>query len=109
MRFTGDAPSAVSPAGPAAMPFASVLLRSARMSAVAFLVLMGTLAAKPVDVAASLPHAHSTAVWKDSYSRRFPGCVSLVLWPAGQQPVAYVTRTSAGALNRVSADLGARA
>jgi len=91
------------------MSFASVLLRSARMTAVVFLVLVVTLAAKPMDVSASHPHAHSTPVWKDSYSKRFPGCVSLVLWPADQQPVAFVMRTSAGALDRVSADLGAPA
>jgi hypothetical protein len=89
--------------------FTSVLLRSARMTVVAFVVLVVTLAAQPVDVSASHPNSQGTPMWKDSYSRRFPGCVSLVLWPADQLPVAYVTRTNDGALSRVRAELGAPA
>ena len=65
-----------------------------------------TLVARPVDVTAGSAHAHVVPAWKDSYSRRFPGCVSLVLWPADQQPVAYITRSADGAVNRVRADLG---
>src|SRR3954454_24188706 len=105
MRFSGEAPSAV----PSAGSFMPVLLRSVRMAVVAFLVLVVTLAAKPLDVTTSYPHPRSMPVWKDSYSRRFPGCVSLVLWPSDQTPTAYLTRTSDGALSRVSTDRGAPA
>jgi len=106
MRSTGESPSAACKAGPVAVPFMSMLLRSVRIAAVPLLVFVATLAVRPVDVTYGSPHAHVAPVWKDSYSRRFPGCVALVLWPADQRPVAYVTRSADGAVNRVRADLG---
>jgi hypothetical protein len=106
MRFTGEALSAVPSGGPSAVSFASLLLRAVRMTVVGLLVCLVTLAARPMDVSASHQHARVTPVWKDSYSKRFPGCVALVLWPADQRPVAYVTRTADGAVSRVLADQG---
>jgi len=106
MRFTGESPSATL----TAVPFTSVLLRAVRMAVVALVVFVAALAVRPMDVSDRSRHVHSAPihaapVWKDSYSRRFPGCVALVLWPADQQPVAYVTRTADGAVSRVRAGL----
>ena len=44
------------------------------------------------------------ALWETSYSERYPGCVSMVLWPLDEVPVALVTRTPAGAVTRVPLD-----
>ncbi len=41
-------------------------------------------------------------VWKAAYSERYPGCVSTVLWPAGEQPVALVVVDADGLTTRVS-------
>src|SRR3954451_1540148 len=106
MRFTGDVLPAVPSGRPSAVPFVSMLLRSVRMAVAALAVFVIAVAVRPVDVVAGAPHAHGAPAWKDSYSRRFPGCVALVLWPAGQLPVAYVTRTADGAVSRVSAGHG---
>ncbi len=43
-------------------------------------------------------------VWKADYSRRFPGCVPAVLWPADEKPVAVLTRTPDGRVDRVALD-----
>lgn len=40
-------------------------------------------------------------VWKAAYSRRFPGCVSTVLWPATERPVAVVVRDRWGRVSRL--------
>ena len=40
-------------------------------------------------------------VWKEAYSRRFPGCVSTVLWPATERPVAVVVRDRRGRVSRL--------
>ncbi len=39
--------------------------------------------------------------WSASYSRRFPGCVSAVLWPANERPVAFLLRDRSGEVRRV--------
>lgn len=44
------------------------------------------------------------AVWEESWSARFPGCVALALWPRDERPVAVVTRTADGTVSRVAAD-----
>ena len=51
-----------------------------------------TVAAVPDD---------GTRLWNASWSERFPGCVAVVLWPAGERPVALVTRSSDGTMNRL--------
>ena len=48
--------------------------------------------------------ADSGTTWKASYSERFPGCVPSVLWPSDEQPVAVVTRTPDGRVDRVALD-----
>jgi hypothetical protein len=46
----------------------------------------------------------AAAPWHDSWSVRYPGCVPAVLWPAQERPVAVVTRTADGELDRVALD-----
>lgn len=46
--------------------------------------------------------ADPARVWHASYSRRYPGCVALVLWPRGELPTALVVRDRTGAIARVS-------
>lgn len=43
-------------------------------------------------------------LWERAYSERYPGCVSMVLWPLDEVPVALVTRTPAGSVERVPLD-----
>jgi hypothetical protein len=47
--------------------------------------------------------------WRSSYSERFPGCVSAVLWPVEEQPVAIVARRPGGEIVRVAANAVAAA
>ena len=36
--------------------------------------------------------ADQATTWRASYSRRFPGCVALVLWPRYERPAAVLVR-----------------
>lgn len=40
--------------------------------------------------------------WRDAWSRRFPGCVALALWPQDERPVAVVTLDGRGEVARLS-------
>lgn len=46
--------------------------------------------------------------WRAAYSRRFPGCVSTVLWPVGERPVAFVVRQHSGRVARISVEEAVR-
>jgi hypothetical protein len=48
--------------------------------------------------------------WKDTYARRYPGCVPVSLWPAEEQPVAILVRMPGGSVQerRVGHLVGAR-
>ena len=41
------------------------------------------------------------ASWRSAYSRRFPDCVAVVLWPRTETPTALVIRTDHGRVRRV--------
>jgi len=45
-----------------------------------------------------------SSLWRSDYSERFPGCVPAVLWPGDEQPVAVVTMTPDGRVDRVAID-----
>lgn len=53
----------------------------------------GPVTARVVDTGVPL--------WESAYSERYPGCVSMPLWPLGEVPVALVTRTPEGTVDRV--------
>ena len=44
----------------------------------------------------------SEPAWTAAYSRRFPGCVATVLWPAAERPVAFVVRERSAEVIRIS-------
>jgi len=46
--------------------------------------------------------------WKDSYSRRFPGCVPAVLWPGRETPVAVVVQWDGRNVERVERGVALR-
>ncbi len=48
------------------------------------------------------PGAAQRQPWRASYSRRFPGCVALLLWPRDEQPRALVVRAPDGRLELLS-------
>lgn len=99
MKLSGDAlPTAVAP-----VAFLAGLLRSVRASLLVLVVVVVVLTAAPVQVTVSHPQPQRRPMWLDSYSRRFPGCVSLVLWPAGRQPAAYLARAADGRLRLIDA------
>jgi hypothetical protein len=50
------------------------------------------------------PDQQRPTVWDAGYSERYPGCVASALWPAGETPVAVVTRTAQGRVARVAVD-----
>ncbi len=58
--------------------------------------LLGLLGLEPEQV-----EAVPTPRWEVAYSDRYPGCVSMPLWPLGERPVALVTRTPDGMVDRV--------
>jgi hypothetical protein len=49
-----------------------------------------------------LAELEADTVWESTWSQRFPGCVALALWPQHESPVALVTRTSDGRVDKVA-------
>jgi len=74
-------------------PLLAMLVRSAAV----LVVLAAPMVPSPAPVAENAPVG-----WKQSWAERYPGCVPAVLWPAGEQPVAVVTRTPDGRVERVA-------
>lgn len=48
------------------------------------------------------PDEHVQPAWRADWSRRFPGCVAMMLWPRGETPRALVVRDARGRLVRVA-------
>ena len=46
--------------------------------------------------------------WKNSYSRKFPGCVAAVLWPGRETPVAVVVQWNGRRVERVERGVALR-
>lgn len=91
--------------------FVGLLVRSLSSLSVVF-ALLGAVVVVGADepVAGTAPGATrveapaSLPLWETAYSERYPGCVSLVLWPLDEVPVALVTRSRNGAVSRVPLD-----
>ena len=83
----------------------ATLLRSSLTATGAFTVLVTAAVAAAGPSAEEPPGGPGVRgmEWKESYSVRFPGCVSPVLWPAEEEPVAYLARRPGGAVVEVPA------
>lgn len=94
------------PSSPTRSRFLSASLR-AGIGPLVGLVLAAALVwhngALPDDPEPAAPGATDAAeaLWKASYSRRFPGCVATVLWPVGDTAAAVVVRGLDGEVQRV--------
>ncbi len=44
----------------------------------------------------------TSVVWKADYSKKYPGCVSTVLWPDAEKPVALVVVDAEGGTAKVT-------
>ena len=86
------------------------LLTSVTVATVTMVGALGTINASESSSTDSARHPRADAtttesegqsVWKEEYSRRYPGCVSMALWPSEESPVAFVTRGPEGQVSRV--------
>jgi hypothetical protein len=106
MDSTDATPSAAPTARALTHTVLSMLLRSAAIALVLALP-MASGSSITVDAPAATKQVQQQAddpLWKAAYSERYPGCVPSVLWPADEQPVAVVTRTPDGRIDRVALD-----
>jgi hypothetical protein len=85
-------------------PMLSMLFRSAGVLAVLAVPLLSGLGVVSDAPLAERQQQRSATLWKAAYSERYPGCVPTVLWPADERPVAVVTRTPDGRIDRVALD-----
>jgi hypothetical protein len=80
---------------------ALLLSGAALLGAVGYLVASGALAVGSAGSTTTQP-TPVESTWKSSYSRDFPGCVAIVLWPNDETPGAVVTRLPDGHVERIS-------
>ena len=69
------------------------------------LALGAVLVASVLHGATSVESRHrigGAVPWKESWSERYPGCVSVLLWPREEPPVAVVVRRPNGSVARVA-------
>lgn len=77
--------------------------------AVAYVVTAKALAVRDAGVAVTeTARPVVEQPWRDSYSRRFPGCVPAVLWPGRETPVAVIVQWDAREVERVERGLALR-
>ena len=107
-------PAAPAPATPSshsravAGPILSMLFRSAGVLAILAVPVLSGLGVVAETPFAEREQQGSPSGWKETYSERYPGCVPTVLWPADEQPVAVVTRTADGRVDRIALDADRR-
>ncbi len=101
MRSATPAPSAlVSFTG--ALARAGALLALLAVVSVAYLTTLGAREVHRYDGPPGPTADSGHAVWKEAWSRRFPGCVALLLWPSHEVPRALVVRDGKGDLRQLS-------
>jgi hypothetical protein len=98
MRTATDAPRALLGFTVAVTRVVAVLALLGTLSAV-YLLALGERTTGPQVPGTRLPAG--AQVWKESYSRRFPRCVAVVLWPPREPPRALVLRDRWGSLTEV--------
>jgi hypothetical protein len=67
-------------------------------------LMQGAPGATVTDAAESPGSSPAQPLWKAEYSRDYPGCVSMLLWPTDEVPVAFLTRSASGEVARVSVE-----
>ena len=104
--------AAASPAAPVLRGLPStvvaMLFRSAGVLAVLAVPVLSSLGSVDAGAPGDRRDRDQSAVWKQAYSERYPGCVPNVLWPAGEDPVAVVTRSPDGTVVKVDLDADRR-
>lgn len=94
--------------------FTTVLVRAGVVPALAFLaVVLSLVGSRVIAANTSASDARdgvrpSPPHWQAAYSRRFPGCVATVLWPAHERPVAFVVKHPSGRVTRIAVDEAVR-
>jgi hypothetical protein len=93
--------------GRGAPTLASLLARSTLSAVVLCSFLAMSLLYGSGRMAASSEGRHNGgSPWKESWSARYPGCVSVLLWPQDERPVALVARFPDGRVTRVPVHRG---
>ena len=96
MRHGGQGSQGRSPS------FSGLLLRSFLSVLALGAVLATSVLHSAVAVDSTHSHPGSTVPWKESWSKRYPGCVSVLLWPQDERPVAVVAKRPDGSITRVA-------
>lgn len=77
--------------------------------AAGYLVTAKALAVREAGAATDkTPRPGMEQPWKDSYSRRFPGCVPAVLWPGGETPAAVIVQWDGRKVERLERGVALR-
>ena len=82
--------------------FPGLLVRSFLSVLALGAVLATSVLHSAVAVDGAVGHHGSTVPWKESWSKRYPGCVSVLLWPQDERPVAVVAKRPDGSITRVA-------
>jgi hypothetical protein len=85
-----------------ALARAGALLALLAVVSVAYLTMLGAREVHRYDGPPGPTADTGHAVWREAWSRRFPGCVALLLWPPHEVPRALVVRDGNGDLRQLS-------
>lgn len=81
------------------------IVRATLAPVVAAGVLLATMLSGPGPAPATGVTTTGTSgpgqAWKQSYSERYPGCVSVAVWPAEERPVAVIAQSPDGDVERI--------
>jgi hypothetical protein len=82
--------------------FGQTLTRASVLPLFVFLAVMAYLLPSSILATPVVEERPTSSVWKTAYSEMYPGCVSTVLWPSAEEPVAIVVIDADGKTVRVS-------
>jgi hypothetical protein len=83
--------------------FGQTLTRASVLPVFVFLVVIAYLVPSSILATPVVEERRPTSgVWKAAYSEMYPGCISTVLWPSAEEPVALVVVGADGSTARVS-------
>lgn len=83
--------------------FSRTLTRASLLPMILFLTVLAYVVPSAIlNPAAAPADDPSPVIWKSTYSERYPGCVSTVLWPAAEVPTAVLVMRNDGEILMVS-------